>query len=88
MTLKEYLTERLGKTQADTVLRRAKTGETIVFSGPPATGKTTMVRLLREAGYKALDTHEAYLATVDKPLKEVTPHGFIEANFAPPATED
>ena len=67
MTLKEYLTERLGKKQANAVLRHAKNGEAIIFSGPPATGK--------------FEDWEVYPVTVDKPLEKITPKGFIEANF-------
>ena len=82
MTLEEYLTERLGKEEATNVLDHAKRGDTIHFSGPPATGKTTMVTLLRRAGFRAMDEPETiYHVKVEKPLEEITPHGFIEANF-------
>lgn len=69
MTLKEYLSDLLGGKGRRELMRHLKAGETIIVSGVPCSGKTTLVDILRSHGYKAVDNWNRYEVVLDKPLE-------------------
>lgn len=74
MTLKEYLISLFGDKKANEIFMSAKTGKTIVISGVNASGKTSLVKVLRKKGYNAVEDFETYNVVLDKKLDGIIPN--------------
>ena len=76
MKFNEYLDSLLGKSESKKLKEALKWhGVTIVVTGEaPASGKTELVKILRNNGYRALDSYETYVVNLDKTLSGLVPN--------------
>ena len=73
MIFNNYLRELLGKQEADKLKDALKSGKTIIIQGEPQTGKSTLSKVLTNAGYHAVEDFNTYEITLKKPLKGMIP---------------
>lgn len=73
MTFNNYLRELLGKQEADKLKDALKSGKTIIICGEQQTGKSTLSKVLTNAGYHAVEDFNTYEITLKKPLKGMIP---------------
>lgn len=72
MTLKGYLNKMLGRSQYQKLVAAGK-GQVIVVRGVQQAGKTTLVKVLKAAGYHAVEDFEICEITLTKPLTDMVP---------------
>ena len=73
MTFNNYLRELLGKQEADKLKDALKSGKTIIICGEQQTGKSTLSKVLTNAGYHAVEDFNTYEITLKEPLKNMIP---------------
>lgn len=73
MTFDNYLQELLGKKEAEKLKAALKSGKTIIICGEQQTGKSTLLKVLTNAGYHAVEDFDTHEITLKKPLKSMIP---------------
>lgn len=71
MTLSSYLRELLGKQEAEKLKDALKSRKTIIIRGEQQTGKTTLLKVLTNAGYHAVEDFDIYEITLKNPLENM-----------------
>ena len=74
MRFKEYLESLLGKKQQKKLMDALKQDKTVIVSGEQQTGKTTLVAVLQQQGYKAVEDFDTYEVHLLEPLNHRTPN--------------
>lgn len=74
MTLSNYLQELLGRKEAEKLKAALKSGKTIIIRGEQQTGKTTLLKVLTNAGYHAVEDFDTYEITLKNPLENMIPN--------------
>lgn len=73
MTFDNYLQELLGRKEAEKLKTALKSGKTIIICGEQQTGKSTLLKVLTNAGYHAVEDFDTHEITLKKPLKSMIP---------------
>jgi len=74
VTLSNYLRELLGKQEAEKLKDALKSRKTIIIRGEQQTGKTTLLKVLTNAGYHAVEDFDTYEITLKNPLENMIPN--------------
>ena len=73
MEKNDYLVELLGRKEAARLREALRCGKTIIVKGEQKSGKTTLVRVLNNAGYHAVEDFATHEVTLKEPLKSMIP---------------
>lgn len=73
MTFNSYLQELLGRQEAEKLKAALKSGKTIIICGEQQTGKSTLLKVLTNAGYHAVEDFDTHEVTLKNPLKSMIP---------------
>ncbi len=69
----KYLSDLLGEKEKAKLMQRIRNGDLILVSGPNCSGKTTLVRLLREHGYSAVEDSRVFELKLTEKLNVMIP---------------
>ncbi len=72
--MNDYLSKLLNEKQKNELVEALSVGKTIVVTGEYCSGKTTLVKVLKERGYNALEDFEIHEVKLTKPLSSITPN--------------
>ena len=71
--MNEYLVELLGEKEAERLKVALMRGKTIIVKGEQKSGKTTLTKVLNNAGYHAVEDFTVYEVILKEPIKNMIP---------------
>ena len=71
--MNEYLVELLGEKEAERLKVALMSGKTIIVKGEQKSGKTTLTKVLNNAGYHAVEDFTVYEVILKEPIKNMIP---------------
>lgn len=74
MERNDYLVELLGKKEAARLKEALRSGKTIVVKGEQKSGKTTLTKVLNNAGYHAVEDFAVHEVVLKEPIKSMIPN--------------
>ena len=75
MERNDYLVELLGGKEAARLREALRSGKTIIVKGEQKSGKTTsLIKVLNNAGYHAVEDFAVHEVTLKEPIKSMIPN--------------
>lgn len=74
MKVNEYLEKLLGKKEATRLSEALRSGKTILVKGEQKSGKTTLTKVLNDAGYHAVEDFTVHEVILKEPIKSMIPN--------------
>lgn len=74
MEKNDYLVELLGGKEAARLREALRSGKTIIVKGEQKSGKTTLTKVLNNAGYHAVENFAVHEVILKEPIKNMIPN--------------